>query len=77
MRYYARVLVVTLTLLYTASLMGCATPPKKDVISQKDILIQNLTEENNALRKAVNRLTQENETLRLKKIRSEAGKEVK
>jgi len=76
-RYYARILVVALALLYSASLIGCATPPKKDVISQKDMLIQNLTEENSALRKAVNRLTQENEALRLKEIRSEAGKEVK
>jgi len=36
-----------------------------------------LTEENNALRKEINRLTQENETLRLKEIQPKAGKEIK
>lgn len=64
MRDFSRSLAALLVVCYLVSLAGCAAPPKKEEINQKDVLIQNLTEENSALRKEINRLSEEGEALR-------------
>ena len=64
MRHFSRSLAALLAVCYLVSLAGCAAPPKKEEINQKDALIQNLTEENSALRKEIERLSEESQDLR-------------
>lgn len=69
MRHFSRSLAVLLAVCYLISLAGCAAPPKKEEISQKDALIQNLTGENAALRKEINRLSEESQDLRRENLK--------
>jgi len=72
MKFCAKALIVMACVLYLASLVGCATPPKKEEASQEDVIIQNLTGENTVLRREIDRLTGENEILRKKALQLEA-----
>ena len=73
MRHFAKAFAVMLISLYIATfLMGCATAPKKALTDDRDITIQNLTEENNALRQQIDKLTKENEALTQQKVDFEA-----
>jgi len=71
-RHFSRSLAALLVVCYLVSLAGCAAPPKKEQVSQKDILIRNLTEENSALRKEINRLSEESEALRRGNLKLES-----
>lgn len=72
MKFCAKALIVMAVLLYMASLVGCATPSKKEEASREDVVIQSLTEENTILRKEIDRLGGENEILRKKALYLEA-----
>lgn len=77
MMRYSKTLLTILAVFYLASLAGCAAPPKRGEISRKDMLIQNLTEENAALRKEIDRLTETNEELRRSNIKLKSERESK
>jgi len=63
-RDFSRSLAALLAVCYLVSLAGCAALPKREEVNQKDVLIQNLTDENSVLRKEVDRLSEESEALR-------------
>ncbi|PIU41297.1 MAG: hypothetical protein COS99_06270 [Candidatus Omnitrophica bacterium CG07_land_8_20_14_0_80_42_15] len=69
MRYFTKGLFMIVLSVCLLSLIGCATPPKKEEISEKDTIIQNLDEENAVLRREMDRLTKENQLLTEEKLK--------
>ena len=81
MRNSLKVFVVLLAASYALSASGCAAPPKKrSEVVRKDRVIQDLTGENAALRREIDRLTNKNEKLEEKvmslegRIKADAAK---